>query len=250
VQQNRAVQRQSRAGSYKASLVGYTNAGKSSILRGLSGQMDVHVEDRLFATLDPLTREVDLGENAQVLLTDTVGFIRKLPHHLVASFRATLEETRDADVLLHVVDASHPVWEEQRLVVDQVLLDLGLHEQPVLLVFNKTDLLSEEALLALQERVTALVPNAIFVSCATPEGLDPLRRALRHAMRARRPVAEVWLTASDGRLLAEIHAQGEVLDQRQEEEHTVVRARLPEKLRGRLQQAGADVRPEAQVRSV
>jgi GTP-binding protein HflX len=105
-------------------------------------------------------------------------------------------------------------------------------------------------LLALQERVTALVPNAIFVSCATPEGLDPLRRALRHAMRARRPVAEVWLTASDGRLLAEIHAQGEVLDQRQEEEHTVVRARLPEKLRGRLQQAGADVRPEAQVRSV
>jgi GTP-binding protein HflX len=250
VQQNRAVQRQSRAGSYKASLVGYTNAGKSSILRGLSGQMDVHVEDRLFATLDPLTREVDLGENAQVLLTDTVGFIRKLPHHLVASFRATLEETRDADVLLHVVDASHPVWEEQRLVVDKVLLDLGLHEQPVLLVFNKTDLLSEEALLALQERVTALVPNAIFVSCATPEGLDPLRRALRHAMRARRPVAEVWLTASDGRLLAEIHAQGEVLDQRQEEEHTVVRARLPEKLRGRLQQAGADVRPEAQVRSV
>jgi GTP-binding protein HflX len=247
VQQNRAVQRQSRAGSYKASLVGYTNAGKSSILRGLSGQMDVHVEDRLFATLDPLTREVDLGENAQVLLTDTVGFIRKLPHHLVASFRATLEETRDADVLLHVVDASHPVWEEQRMVVDQVLLELGLHEQPVLLVFNKTDLLPEGALLAMQERVTALVPNAIFVSCATPDGLDPLRRALRHAMRGRRPVAEVWLTATDGRLLAEIHAHGEVLDQRQEEEHTVVRARLPEKLRGRLEQAGADVRLEART---
>jgi GTP-binding protein HflX len=247
VQQNRAVQRQSRAGSYKASLVGYTNAGKSSILRGLSGQMDVHVEDRLFATLDPLTREVDLGENAHVLLTDTVGFIRKLPHHLVASFRATLEETRDADVLLHVVDASHPVWEEQRMVVDQVLLDLGLHEQPVLLVFNKTDLLPEAALLAMQERVTALVPNAVFVSCATPDGLDPLRRALRHAMRARRPVAEVWLTATDGRLLAEIHAHGEVLDQRQEEEHTVVRARLPEKLRGRLEQAGADVRLEART---
>jgi GTP-binding protein HflX len=248
VQQNRAVQRQSRADSYKASLVGYTNAGKSSILRGLSGQMDIHVEDRLFATLDPLTREVDLGENAQVLLTDTVGFIRKLPHHLVASFRATLEETRDADVLLHVVDASHPLWEEQRMVVDQVLLDLGLHEQPVLLVFNKIDLLAEEVLLALQERVTALVPNAIFVSSTTEHGLDPLRRALRHAMRARRPVAEIWLTSSDGRLLAEIHAHGEVLDQRQEEEHTVVRARLPEKLRGRLEQAGADVRPE--VRSV
>jgi GTP-binding protein HflX len=244
VQQNRAVQRQSRAGAYKASLVGYTNAGKSSILRGLSGASEVHVEDRLFATLDPLTREVDLGENAHVLLTDTVGFIRKLPHHLVASFRATLEETRDADVLLHVVDASHPLWEEQRMVVDQVLLDLELHEQPVLLVFNKIDLLAEDALLALQERVTALVPNAVFVSSTTEEGLDPLRRALRHAMRARRPVAEVWLRSGDGRLLAEIHAHGEVLDTRQEGDQIVIRARLPERLRGRLEQAGAEIRSD------
>ena len=241
VQQNRAVQRQSRTGSYKASLVGYTNAGKSSILRGMTGSTDVHVEDRLFATLDPLTREVDLGENARVLLTDTVGFIRKLPHHLVASFRATLEETRDADLLLHVVDASHPLWEEQRLVVDQVLLDLGLHEQPMLLVFNKTDLLTEEALLHLQERVLGLVPSAIFVNTTSDESLDPLRRALRHAVRARRPVAEVWLSSSDGRMLAEIHEHGEVLEQRTEGEQLVVRARLPERLRGRLEQAGARI---------
>src|SRR4029079_13337803 len=136
VQQNRAVQGQTRTNLFKASLVGDTNAGKSSILRGMTGSADVHVEDRLFATLDPLTREVDLGENAHVLLTDTVGFIRKRPHHLVGSFRstrrllyflgararATLEERRDADVRLHVVEASHPLWEEQRLVVDQVLL--------------------------------------------------------------------------------------------------------------------------------
>jgi GTP-binding protein HflX len=250
VQQNRAVQRQSRAGEYKASLVGYTNAGKSSILRGLSGAMDVHVEDRLFATLDPLTREVDLGENSHVLLTDTVGFIRKLPHHLVASFRATLEETRDADVLLHVVDASHPQWEEQRLVVDQVLLDLELHEQPVLLVFNKIDLLPEHELLAMQERVTALVPNAIFVSSTSEEGLDPLRRALRHAMRARRPIAEVWLRAGDGRLLAEIHQHGEVLETRPEGEQMVIRARLPERLRGRLEQAGAEIRSGTPVVAV
>jgi GTPase len=247
VQQNRAVQRQSRAGAFKASLVGYTNAGKSSILRGLSGAMEVHVEDRLFATLDPLTREVDLGENAHVLLTDTVGFIRKLPHHLVASFRATLEETRDADLLLHVVDASHPTWEEQRMVVDQVLMDLELHEQPVLLVFNKIDLLPEDALLALQERVTALVPNAVFVSSTSEEGLAPLSRALRHAMRARRPVAEVWLRTGDGRLLAEIHQHGEVLDTRQEGEQIVIRARLTERLRGRLEQAGAEVRTDSLV---
>jgi GTP-binding protein HflX len=241
VQQNRAVQRQSRANAFKASLVGYTNAGKSSILRGMTGAMDVHVEDRLFATLDPLTREVDLGENAHVLLTDTVGFIRKLPHHLVASFRATLEETRDADILLHVVDASSPVWEEQRLVVDQVLVELGLTEQKVLLVFNKMDLLEEGASLALQERVTSLVPNAVFVSTASDQGLDPLRRALRHAVREQRPIAEVRLGPSQGRLLAEIHAQGEVLEQRQEEEQMVVRARLPERLRGRLEREGVVV---------
>jgi GTP-binding protein HflX len=242
VQQNRAVQRQSRAGAFKASIVGYTNAGKSSILRGLTGSSDVLVEDRLFATLDPLTREVDLGENARVLVTDTVGFIRKLPHHLVASFRATLEETRDADLLLHVVDASHPLWEEQRLVVDQVLLELGLAEQPVLLVFNKIDLLEEPALLALQERVTALVPSAVFVSTESEGGLEPLRRALRHSMRVRRPVAEVTLSAANGRLLAEIHQHGEVLEQRTEGELMVIRARLPERLRGRLEQAGVDVR--------
>ncbi|HEY2066476.1 MAG TPA: GTPase HflX [Gemmatimonadaceae bacterium] len=247
VQQNRAVQRQSRAGAFKASLVGYTNAGKSSILRGLTGSNDVYVENRLFATLDPLTREVDLGENSRVLVTDTVGFIRKLPHHLVASFRATLEETRDADLLLHVVDASHPLWEEQRLVVDQVLLELGLQDQPVLLVFNKIDLLEEHALLALQARVTALVPNAVFVSAETEDGLEPLRRALRHAMRMRRPVAEVWLAPSDGRLLAEIYEHGEVLDQRTEGDRVVIRARLPERLRGRLEQAGADVRLEART---
>ena len=244
VQQNRAVQRQSRAEAFKASIVGYTNAGKSSILRGMTGAMDVHVEDRLFATLDPLTREVDLGENAHVLLTDTVGFIRKLPHHLVASFRATLEETRDADLLLHTVDASHPLWEEQRMVVDQVLVELGLGEQPVLLVFNKMDLLSEDQALALQVRVTSLVPNAVFVSAEAEHGLDPLRRALRQAMRDRRPVAEIRLAPTQGKLLAEIHQHGEVLEQRSEDDQIVVRARIPDRLRGRLEQAGADVRPD------
>lgn len=242
VQQNRAVQRQSRASSFKASIVGYTNAGKSSILRGMTGADDVHVEDRLFATLDPLTREVDLGDNAQVLLTDTVGFIRKLPHHLVASFRATLEETRDADLLLHVVDASHPLWEEQRLVVDQVLTELDITEQPVLLVFNKMDLLSEEDSLALQERVTALVPNAIFVSTEAEHGLDPLRRALKMAMRAMRPVAQVRLSPHDGKHLADIHQHGEVLEQRSEGVDLVVTARLTERLRGRLEGAGVAVK--------
>ncbi|MEO6878863.1 MAG: GTPase HflX, partial [Gemmatimonadaceae bacterium] len=133
VQRGRAVQRQSRQSEFKASIVGYTNAGKSSILRALSGQ-DVFVEDRLFATLDPLTRDVQVADHSHVLLTDTVGFIRKLPHHLVASFRATLEETREADMLLHVVDASAPTWEEQRIVVEQVLDELDVNDRPKLLV--------------------------------------------------------------------------------------------------------------------
>jgi GTPase len=240
VQRGRAIQRQSRQGEFKASLVGYTNAGKSSILRALSKQ-DVFVEDRLFATLDPLTRDVDLGDHSHVLVTDTVGFIRKLPHHLVASFRATLEETRDADLLLHVVDASSPTWEEQRMVVDQVLDELEVGDRPKLLVFNKIDLLSHDELLALQERIRALVPSSIFISTLTDEGVDPLRRALTSAVRVRRPLARIRMSPSDGRMLAEIHRDGEVIDQRMDGDLLLVEARIDDVLAGRLRNAGAEV---------
>jgi GTP-binding protein HflX len=248
-QKGRAVQRSARRSEFRASLVGYTNAGKSSILRALANAQEIFVEDRLFATLDPLTREVQLGENTKALVTDTVGFIRKLPHHLVASFRATLEETREADVLLHVVDASHDSWEEQLAVVEQVLEDLGLHEKPVLLVFNKVDLLDEPALLALQERMASEGREAVFVSAAHEHGTDPLKRALQASMRVRRPLAEIHLSTSDGKLLAEIHEYGEVLDQRTIGEELVLRARVGEKLAGRLRRAGAIVDRENATRS-
>ena len=240
VQKGRVVQRQSRQKEFKASLVGYTNAGKSSILSSLTGGQDIFIEDRLFATLDPLTREVDVGE-AKVLVTDTVGFIRKLPHHLVASFRATLEETAEADLLLHVIDASQPTWEDQRIVVEQVLEELGVGDRPRLLVFNKVDLLDEETLLALQERIGRLVKNAVFVSALQEGGLEPLRRALGMAIRARRPLAEIRLSAGDGKLLAEIHRSGEVIDQRTDGDQLVLRARVDEALAGRLRRAGAEV---------
>jgi GTP-binding protein HflX len=240
VQKGRVVQRQSRQREFKASLVGYTNAGKSSILAGLTGGKDIFIEDRLFATLDPLTREVDLGES-KVLVTDTVGFIRKLPHHLVASFRATLEETAEADLLLHVIDASQPTWEEQRVIVEQVLEELGVGDRPRLLVFNKTDLLDEETLVALQERIGRLVKNAVFVSAMQDGGLEPLRRALGMAIRARRPLTEIRLAATDGKLLAEIHRTGEVIDQRTDGEELVIRARVDDVLAGRLKRAGAQV---------
>ncbi len=221
----RVIQRAGRSGAFRASLVGYTNAGKSSILRGIAGAPEVFVEDRLFATLDPLTREVDLGDHQSVLLTDTVGFIRKLPHHLVASFRATLEEVVEADLLLHVIDASHPSWEEQRMVVDEVLADLGVQGVPMIYVFNKTDALTPEVREALGERIEALAPGSIFTSAKTPDGLDPLRTLLRHALRDRRPEVELLIPLTHGKLLAEAHRAGEVLASAPDEDEGVMRIR-------------------------
>lgn len=241
VQRAREVQRQSRRGAFRASLVGYTNAGKSSILRGLSGARDVFVEDRLFATLDPLTRDVELEDGYHALVTDTVGFIRKLPHHLVASFRATLEEVKEAELLLHVIDASHPTWEEQRFVVDQVLGELGALEKPVLHVFNKIDALEHGELMALQERIHNLLPNSVFVTTMSEDGLEPLRRALLSAVRSERPVSTIRLPLSDGRLLAELHRNGEVIEQHADDGSLVVTARVDEALASRLRRGGAEV---------
>ena len=245
VQKGRAVQRQSRADQFKASIVGYTNVGKSSILRGLSHANEIYVENRLFATLDPLTRDVRVGDNTSVLLTDTVGFIRKLPHHLVASFRATLEETNEADLVLHVIDASSSSWEEQRSVVEQVLDELGATDRPKLIVFNKIDLLPEAELLALQERVTALIPSAVYVSTVSEGGLEPLRRALEAASRTRRPVTRFRVSLSDGKTLAEIHQGGEVLNQEVDGDCMVVTARVDDALAGRLRKAGVSVATRA-----
>jgi len=242
VQRGRGIQRQSRQHEFKASLVGYTNAGKSSILKALTGSADVFVENRLFATLDPLTRDVRLDEHTHALVTDTVGFIRKLPHNLVASFRATLEETAEADLIVHVIDASSPTWEDQRVVVEEVLDDLGLKERPKLLVFNKIDLLEHETLLNMQDRIGALVPQSVFVSTVTEGGLEPLKRALIAAARAGQTVSEVRLSPSEGKLIAEIHRTGEVLDQRMDGEQLVLRARLDEATSGRLRRAGVEVR--------
>ena len=242
VQTSRVVQRSGRRDAFRASLVGYTNAGKSSILRVIGNAPEVFVEDRLFATLDPLTREIDLGENSKVLLTDTVGFIRKLPHNLVASFRATLEEVNEADLLLHVVDASHPVWEEQREVVDQVLAELGAGEKPVLYVFSKIDAVPDAELLALRERIGNLLPNSsVFVSSVADGGLEPLRRALQVAARKGTEIAEIRLRAEDGKLLAEIYRTGSVLSQRTDDGQIVLRARVDEQLAGRLTRSGATV---------
>ena len=206
-----------------------------------SGDRDVFVEDRLFATLDTLTREVVLGERQRVLLTDTVGFIRKLPHHLVASFRATLEEVTEADLLLHVIDVSHPAWEDQRDVVDQVLAELGAHDKPVLYVFNKSDLLSPGERAGLAARMQALLPGSVLVSARTEHGTDTLHAALSERLLRQRPATELRVSAGNGKLLAEIHRTGEVIEQRSDGEEMVLVARVDAVALARLQRAGAVV---------
>jgi GTPase len=244
VAQRRATQRKGRADEFQAALVGYTNAGKSSILRVLSGS-ELFVEDRLFATLDPATRIVELSANARALLTDTVGFIRKLPHNLVASFSATLEEAGGADVLLHVIDASFPAWEEQKQVVEEVLAGMGLEERDVVLVFNKVDRLTHDEERAFRERAAALFTDpAIFVSAVEPGGLEPLRERLLAELRARRPEVRLRIPSTDGEALAVVYREGEVLVRHEVDARVEVVARLPLPTLGRLRQrAGVEIGP-------
>src|SRR5919112_2082867 len=213
VEKHRENLRAGRDAMLSVALVGYTNAGKSSVLRGLSGQHEIVVEDRLFATLDTLTREVELGEGQRARVTDTVGFIRKLPHHLVASFRATLEEARAADALLHVVDASHPDWEGQLRVVEKVLAELGLADRPLILVFNKMDLVADPA--GFTARVRELHPTAIITSTMRTDGLAQLKTRLRELDRAGRVSIRVRVPLADGARLAELYREGEVLSRDQ-----------------------------------
>lgn len=232
----RAVQRRGREGEFRASLVGYTNAGKSSILRALSGA-DLFVEDRLFATLDSATRVVDLGSGHQALVTDTVGFIRKLPHHLIASFRSTLEEAREADLLLNVIDASDPGWEEHWQVVHEVLEELELTHRPQLLVFNKIDRLTHKEEQDLRVRIRALEPTpAVFVSAHRPDSLSRIKDALKARVRARLLRLTVSVPFEDGETLATLHREGEVLSQRENGARVEVDVRVPGSLMGRLRQ--------------
>ena len=223
VAQHRELVRSGRQAMLTAALVGYTNAGKSSILRSLTGEHEIFVEDRLFATLDTLTREVELGQGVRVRITDTVGFIRKLPHHLVASFRATLEEATDADLLLHVVDAAHPDWEEHIEVVQSVLADLGLAERPQLLVFNKIDAVADP--LAFAARVRELYPGSVTSTIVRTDGLQQLRSALMDRAALLRPTVRVEVPATDGARIASLYRAGEVISREDRGDRVVLTIR-------------------------
>jgi GTPase len=241
VQRHRENLRAGRDPMLSAALVGYTNAGKSSILRALAGEHDIFVENRLFATLDTLTREVDLGEGIRARITDTVGFIRKLPHHLVASFRATLEEARGADVLLHVVDASHPDWEGQTQVVEGVLAELELADRPLVPVFNKIDRLADPTSFA--ARVRQLHPEALLATTMRTDGVSGVKARLRELHRAGRVTVVVQLPVADGAGLAALYRDGEVLGVAHDGEVQAVTVRLEPWQADRLRAAGRLVEP-------
>jgi len=223
----RAVRR--RRGVPGVAISGYTNAGKSSLLNRLTGA-GVLVEDALFATLDPTTRRSRTSDGRVFTFSDTVGFVRHLPHQLVEAFRSTLEEVAESDLVVHVVDGAHPDPQEQVRAVREVLAEVGAEKVPELLVVNKTDAADEETLL----RLKRLWPEAVFVSARTGAGLDDLRSAVE--ARLPRPAVEIDVRVpyERGDLVARVHEQGEVLRSEHTEGGTELLVRVDEMLAAEL----------------
>jgi GTP-binding protein HflX len=226
VRRQRSTQRYARQRNQWpiASIVGYTNAGKSTLLNKLTGA-DVLVENKLFATLDPTTRRLRLPSNQNVLLTDTVGFIRKLPHGLVEAFKATLEEVVQADLLLHVVDVSHPQANEQVEAVDAVLKEIGAEGKPTLMVFNKTDLLngSREVLNRFLERY----PHGVAISAESGDGVATLLAELGSQIRPLREFVELAVPHEQAGVIARLHEVAQVIERRYTSKNAKFKARIP-----------------------
>ncbi len=222
----RATQRKARrrAEIPAAAIVGYTNAGKSSLLNTLTGAA-VLVEDRLFSTLDATVRRLELSPGKEVLLSDTVGFVRELPHDLVEAFRSTLEEAVDTDLLIHVVDASAADPEQQIRSVRETLQEIGAHQLPDLLVLNKIDIADPVTL----QRLRALHPEAVTVSAVTGAGLDDLKERLELLLIMTNVDFEVLVPFDRGDLVSLIHRVGEVLSESHEADGTRMKGRLPQR---------------------
>jgi GTP-binding protein HflX len=223
------------------SLVGYTNAGKSTLMNALT-DAGVLVEDKLFATLDTRTRRWRFRGGGQVLLSDTVGFIRDLPHSLVASFKATLEEARQADLLLHVVDSSSPDAEAQIQAVKDVLAELALDNQPTILVLNKIDRVPDRSFL---DVLKAHHKDSIALSAAHGTGLDRLEQAVREALRERALDAEVETGVENGRVLAYLAQHAQIRNRTYAEDRVLLQCRLPRRCLDFLNENGAQVRTDS-----
>ena len=224
VRRQRLTQRQGRQRHQwpLASIVGYTNAGKSTLINALTGAA-LLAEDKLFATLDPTTRRLRLPTNQNVLLTDTVGFIRKLPHGLVEAFKATLEELVEADLLVHVVDVSHPNAADHITAVNGVLEEIGAGGKPTLMVFNKTDLLPFEFLGLLRERFE----KAVSISAKTGAGLPDLMAELGTMLRPLREFVELEIPHEASGIMARLHAVAQVVERDYGGDKARFKARIP-----------------------
>lgn len=224
----------SRNDRLTVSLVGYTNAGKSTLMNSLTGA-GVYAANKLFATLDTRTRRWMLPSWGPVLLSDTVGFIRDLPHGLIASFKATLEEARQADLLMHVADASNPAVLEQISAVYDVLKELGIEEKDTLLVLNKVDRLEDRGSLI---PVLQRYPNAIPISARSREGIDKLHAAASDALSRSFADIDVETSVANGRMLAYLAAHGEILSRNYDGERVILHVRLPQRHLGPLHEKG------------
>lgn len=227
IETQRETQRKGRSEMFRVALVGYTNAGKSTLMNELAGDATVHAEDRLFATLDTTVRAVEVKPGRTVLLSDTVGFIRKLPSHLVASFRSTLAEAREADLLLHVVDSSSPTVREQIDVVHQTLNDIGAGDIPVLMVFNKVDALQlgGDTLRAL----TDSYPEGVPISAMTGMGVHALRERIAALVEETYGERIVRVPMTLWHHIAKLHEHVDPLEKRFDNEHGYFRFRFSPK---------------------
>jgi len=237
IQARREREVRSRGSQFTVALVGYTNAGKSTLLNTLTGSNTL-VEGRLFSTLDTKTRRWQLRSGLWVLLSDTVGFIRDLPHHLVASFRATLEHTQQADLLLHVVDVSNPLAMAQTRSCLAVLEELGLDPNRAMTLLNKIDRLEDQT--ALQTAQT-LFPNALPISAATGQGLDRLVEEVTRIALGEEITVSIRTASANGKLLNLLKAQGNVTHREYSAGVVEIQAELPARLVDRLRQMGAAV---------
>jgi GTP-binding protein HflX len=222
IERERNVQRAGRKDVLKVALVGYTNAGKSTLLNALT-HSNVRAEDKLFATLDASVRTLDPHSHPPIVAIDTVGFISQLPPALVASFRSTLEELRQADLLVHVVDASHPKAREQLEVTEKVLEELGVHEKPRMTVLNKSDQVEEGPF---RNRIKLIAPGAMVVSALNPDDVIRLRDAILENFRKTMEVWEIMIPYSESKLEAQLHAHGSVEVHRHLEKGTFYRLRM------------------------
>src|ERR1700760_267641 len=238
VRKTRAVQRQGRKRHQwpVAAVVGYTNAGKSTLLNLLTGA-DVVAEDKLFATLDPTTRSLTLPNRQRVLLTDTVGFLRKLPHTLIESFKATLEEVVEADLLIHVADLSHSRVDEQMEAVDNVVKELDAYGKQTLLVFNKIDNVRDRDLV---DAYVKRFPGSVAISARTGENVAGLVQTLQDTLSAWRLRLKFRIPSTESALIAEIHRVGHVLELRYEDNDTIVVAHVPPQLEQKLTKYAAE----------